>query len=412
MRVVVAPDKFEGSLRAGQAAEAIAAGLRRARPDAEVVRLPLGDGGAGTLEALLAAGFERVPVRATGPTGEPADAAIAVQGRRAFVEMAEASGLKRLPGGRRAPLEATTYGTGELIAAALDRGARELVLGIGGSATTDGGAGMAAALGARLLDRDGAELPPGGAALLRLARVDVSGLDPRLAEARVTVASDVDNPLVGERGAAAVYGPQKGASESDSEVLDSALTHFVQVLEESVGPEGAAAVYGPQKGAGPDDVLLLDSALRRYARVLADDLGLDLAGTPGAGAAGGLGAGAIAFLGAELRTGIELVLELVGFDQAVAGADLVITGEGKLDAQSLRGKAPVGVARAAAAHGVPVVAVAGVVEVADRELRAAGFEEAHALLELEPDPERAMTEAGPLLERLAERVGRAWASLP
>jgi glycerate kinase len=374
MRVVVAPDKFEGSLGAGQAAVAIETGLRRARPDAQVVRLPLGDGGAGTLEALLAAGFQRLAVPATGPTGEPVAAAIAVDGRRAFVEMAEASGLKRLPGGRRAPLAATTRGTGELVRAALDHGARDLVLGIGGSATTDGGAGMAAALGARLLDADGAELPPGGAALLRLARIDTSGLDPRLREARVTVASDVDSPLV--------------------------------------GPEGAAHVYGPQKGAGPDDVLLLDSALRRYARVLADDLGLDLAATPGAGAAGGLGAGAIAFLGAELRPGIELVLELIGFDRAVAGADLVVTGEGKLDAQSLRGKAPVGVARAAAAHGVPVVVLAGAVEVADRELRAAGFEEAHALLELEPDQERAMAEAAPLLERLAERVGRAWASLP
>jgi glycerate 2-kinase len=374
MRVVVAPDKFEGSLGAGQAAEAIAAGLRRARPDAEVVRLPLGDGGAGTLDALVEVGFERVPVPATGPTGEPVEAAIAVDGPRAFVEMAEASGLKRLPGGRRAPLEASTYGTGELLRAALDRGARELVLGIGGSATTDGGAGMATAVGARLLDPNGAELPPGGAALLRLARVDVAGLDPRLREVRVTVASDVDNPLV--------------------------------------GPEGAAHVFGPQKGAGPDDVLLLDSALRRYARVLADDLGLDLADTPGAGAAGGLGAGAIAFLGAELRPGIELVLELIGFDRAVDGADLVIAGEGKLDAQSLRGKAPVGVARAAGAHGVPVVALAGAVEVADRELRAAGFEEAHALLELEPDPARSMAEAARLLEQLAERVGRAWASLP
>jgi len=374
MRVVVAPDKFEGSLSAGQAADAIEAGLRRARPDAEVVRLPLGDGGAGTLEALVAAGFQRIPVAASGPTGEPVAGAIAVDGTRAFVEMAEASGLKRLPGGRRAPLEATTYGTWELLRAALDHGAREVVLGIGGSATTDGGAGMAAALGARLLDQAGTDLPPGGAALLRLARIDVSGLDPRLAEVRVTVASDVDNPLT--------------------------------------GPDGAAHVYGPQKGAGPDDVLLLDSALRRYARVLADDLGQDVAGIPGAGAAGGLGAGAIAFLGAELRTGIELVLELVGFDKAVDGADLVVTGEGKLDAQSLRGKAPVGVARAAAAHGVPVVAVAGAVEVAGRELRAAGFEEAHALLELEPDPRRSMAEAAQLLERLAERVGRAWASLP
>ncbi|HEU4398797.1 MAG TPA: glycerate kinase [Actinomycetota bacterium] len=387
MRVVVAPDKFEGSLTAGQAAQAIQAGLLRARPDAEVIGLPLGDGGAGTLEALVASGFERVPVLASGPTGEPVEATIAVQGlslgparrddaraRVAFVEMAEASGLKRLPGGRRAPLEATSYGTGELLRAALDRGVRKLVLGVGGSATTDGGAGMAAALGARFLDDAGAELPPGGAALLRLARVDTAGLDPRLRDVEVTVAADVDNPLV--------------------------------------GPEGAAHVFGPQKGAGPDDVLLLDSALRRYARVLAADLGIDLAATPGAGAAGGLGAGAIAFLGARIRSGIELVLELIGFDQAVATADLVVTGEGKLDAQSLRGKAPVGVARAATAHGVPVVALAGVVEIAARELRAAGFEEAHALTELEPDPARSMAEAAPLLERLAERVGRTWATLP
>jgi glycerate 2-kinase len=374
MRVVVAPDKFEGSLTAGQAAQAIRAGLLRARPDAEVAALPLGDGGAGTLEALVAAGFERVPVPVSGPTGEPVQAAIAVDRDRCFVEMAEASGLKRLPGGRRAPLEATTYGTGELLHAALDRGVRRLVLGIGGSATTDGGAGMAAALGARFLDDAGAELPPGGAALLRLAHVDTAGLDPRLRDVAVTVAADVDNPLV--------------------------------------GPEGAAHVFGPQKGAGPDDVLLLDSALRRYARVLAADFGVDLTDTTGAGAAGGLGAGAIAFLGASIRSGIELVLELLGFDRAAATADLVVTGEGKLDAQSLRGKAPVGVARAATAHGVPVVALAGVVEVADRELRAAGFEEAHALTELEPDPARCMAEAAPLLERLAELVGRAWATLP
>jgi len=374
MRIVVAPDKFEGSLSADEAARAIEAGLRRARPDAEVVRLPVGDGGAGTLAAVLAAGFERVAVRASGPTGEPVDAAIAVQGASAFVEMAEASGLRRLPGGVKAPRDATTYGTGELVRAALDRGARQLVLGIGGSATTDGGSGMASALGVRLLDGRGGDLPPGGAALLRLARIDTSGLDPRVAEVDVTVASDVDNPLV--------------------------------------GPQGAAAVYGPQKGAGPDDVLLLDSALRRYARVLAADLGVDLADTPGAGAAGGLGAGAIAFLGASLRPGIELVLELVGFAEAAAGADLVITGEGKLDAQSLRGKAPFGVARAATGQGVPVVALGGVVEVAERELRAAGFEEAHALTELEPDVERCIAEAAPLLERLAERLGRAWSSLP
>ncbi len=374
MRVVVAPDKFEGSLTADQAGRAIEAGLLRARADAQIVVLPVGDGGAGTLAAVLAAGFERVPVRATGPTGEPVDAAIALRGERAFVEMAEASGLRRLPGGRRAPLDATTYGTGELIRAAIDFGARDLVLGIGGSATTDGGAGMASALGARFLDAAGQPLPPGGAALLRLAHVDTRDLDPRIEQTRVTVAADVDSPLV--------------------------------------GPRGAAAVFGPQKGASPEDVLLLDSALRRYARVLREVLGVDLADRPGAGAAGGLGAGAIAFLGASLQSGIDLILELIGFAAAADGADLVITGEGKLDFQSLRGKAPLGVARAAAAHGVPVVALAGVVEVAERELRAAGIEEAHALTELEPDVERSIAEAAPLLERLAERVGRAWASLP
>jgi glycerate kinase len=374
MRVIVAPDKFQGSLTAEEAASAIEAGLRRARADVEVVRLPVGDGGAGTLEAVVAAGFQRVLVPATGPTGEPLEAAIAVRGDRAFVEMAEASGLSRLPGGRRAPLEATTYGTGELLRAAMDLRATEVVLGIGGSATTDGGTGMASALGGRFLDEAGQPLPPGGAALLRLARIDTAGLDPRIAKVRVTVAADVDNPLV--------------------------------------GPYGAAAVYGPQKGASPEDVLLLDSALRRYARVLASDLGVDLADVPGAGAAGGLGAGAIAFLGAELRSGIDLVLDLIGFHQEVEGADLVITGEGKIDFQSLRGKAPVGVARAAGEHGVPVVALGGLVEVAEQELRAAGIEEARALSELEPDLDRSMAEAAPLLERLSERVGRVWASLP
>src|SRR5215216_2389831 len=207
MRVVVAPARFEAGLGAGQAAAAIETGLRRARPDAEVLRVPVGDGGPGTLEALLAAGFERVPVAASGPTGEPVAAAIAVDGARAFVEMAEASGLRRLPGGRPAPLTATTYGTGELIRAALDLGVRRIVLGVGGSATTDGGTGMARALGARFLDAEGRELPPGGAALGDLAAVSVDGLDPRLRAVQVVVASDVDNPLVGERGAAAVYGP-------------------------------------------------------------------------------------------------------------------------------------------------------------------------------------------------------------
>jgi glycerate kinase len=373
MRIVVAPGKFAGTLTADQAARAIEAGLLRARPDAEVARLPVGDGGAGTLGALLAAGFERVPVAVTGPTGEPVEAAIAVRGGDAFVEVAEASGLARPPGGVRAPLAATSYGTGELVRAALDARAARLVLGSGGSAA-DGGAGMAAALGVRFLDGDGQPLPPGGATLLRLAQVDTAALDPRLRGVAVTVACDADNPLV--------------------------------------GPDGAAAVHGPRQGASADDVLLLDSALRRYARVLAAEFGVDLGATPCAGAAGGLGAAAVAFLGAALRPGVDVVLDLVGFGAAVAGADLVVTGEGKLDAESLRGKAPLGVARAATDHGVPVVALVGVLEVARRELRAAGFEEAHALTDLEPDEERCRAGAAPLLERLAERVGRAWSSLP
>jgi glycerate kinase len=376
MRVIVAPDKFKGSLTAAEAAEAIEAGLRRARPDVELVRFPVADGGDGTLAAVLSSGeAERVEAEVTGPTGEPVTAAFALApDGSAMVEMAEASGLRRLPGGVPAPRDATTYGTGELIAAALDRGAARLVLGIGGSATTDGGTGMASALGARFLDGDGNPLAPGGGALMRLAHIETGGLDPRVADLEVTVACDVDNPLVGQ--------------------------------------DGAAAVYGPQKGARPDDILLLDSALRRYARILREDLGLDLENVPGAGAAGGLGAGAIAFLGAELKPGIELVLELVGFDREIGRADLVVTGEGSLDAQSLRGKAPFGVARAAGANGVPVVALAGQLEVRERELRAAGFEEAHALTSIEPDVERCQEHAAELLERLAEKVGRAWSSLP
>jgi len=369
VRVVVAPDKFKGSLTAVQAAEAVAAGLRRAVPGVDVVLLPVADGGDGTLEAAYAAGYSRVPARVTGPTGEPVDASVAVRGTDAVVEMADASGLSRLPGGVPAPLTASTYGTGELLQVALDSGARHVVLGIGGSATTDGGAGMAQAVGVRLLDAAGEPLPPGGAALLHLDRIDVSGLDARWGDgaARVTVASDVDNPLV--------------------------------------GPRGAAAVYGPQKGASPADVELLDRALRRWAEVLRRDLGVDVAERPGAGAAGGLGAGAMAVLGARLTSGIALLLDVLGFADAVVGADLVITGEGALDEQSLAGKAPVGVATAAGAAGVPVVALAGQVLVGGDDLRAAGIREARALLDLEPDAAVAQRDAARLLQDLAARLG-------
>ncbi len=366
-RVFVAPDKFKGSLTATEVAAAVARGFTAGRSDVEVSCLPVADGGDGTLAAALAAGFEAVPVTATGPTGEPVETAFARRGDVAVVEMADVSGLARLPGGRPAARTATSRGTGEVVAAALAAGARRVVLGIGGSATTDGGAGLLQALGAELLDADGGPIGPGGAGLERLARVDVSGVAAALGGAEVVVACDVDNPLT--------------------------------------GPTGAAAVYGPQKGADPHDVVYLDRCLTRLADAVADATGRDLRDEPGAGAAGGVGFAALAVLGAQLRPGIDLLLDLLGFERLVAGADLVVVGEGSLDEQSLRGKAPVGVARRARAAGVPsVVAVCGRRDLDDAALREAGIDAAAALTDIEPDPDRCMAEAGPLLERLAQRI--------
>ncbi|MFC5147005.1 glycerate kinase [Streptomyces aureoversilis] len=367
VRVLIAADKFKGSLTAAEVARHVAAGLRRGADAAgrrlAVSELPVADGGDGTVDAALAAGFERREVRVTGPAGDTVTAAFALRGATAVVEMAEASGLRRLPGGVPAPLTATTYGTGELLRAALDAGARTVILGIGGSAGTDGGAGMLSALGARLLDASGTPVGPGGAALAGLATADLSGLDPRLRTTALVLASDVRNPLT--------------------------------------GPAGAAAVYGPQKGAGADDVAVLDAALAHYAAVLD---GGALAGAPGAGAAGGLGYGALAGLGARFRLGIEVMLDVLGFAGALEDADLVITGEGSLDAQTLHGKAPAGVAAAARERGVPVVAVCGRLALESSALQGAGIGRAYALTDLEPDPQRCMALAGPLLERLAERI--------
>ena len=369
-KIVVAPDKFKGSLTAVQAAQAIADGLRRSRADIDVVQLPVADGGDGTVAAALAAGYEPKTATVQGPTGEPVEATFAVRGEQAVLELAEASGISRLPHGTLAPLTASTYGTGQLLLAALDAGCRSLILGVGGSASTDGGAGMVQALGARFLSAAGEEVGRGGAALLDLDRVDPTLLDPRLASTTVILACDVDNPLVGAQGAATVYGPQKGATSDDVELLDKALSH--------------------------------------YAEVVHRDMGLHLSHRAGAGAAGGTGAGAIAFLGAVSSSGIELMLEVVGFARAVEGADLVITGEGSLDAQSLSGKTPVGVARAAASAGVPVIALVGRLEVGPDELRAVGITSARALLELEPDDILAQRDAAVLLARLAEEVGASW----
>ncbi len=359
--VLLAPDKFKGSLTAAQVARRLMAGLGAAAPSVAARPMPVADGGDGTVAAALAAGFRRASVTATGPTGRPVAASVAVRGEVAVVELAEAAGLRRLPDGRPAPLTATSRGVGEMLAAAVRLGARRVVLGLGGSACTDGGAGMVRALGVKLLDARGQELSEGGAALRDLARLEREVLGPL---PPVIVASDVDNPLL--------------------------------------GPSGAAAVYGPQKGASPAEVALLAEGLRRWAEVVGYPDG------PGAGAAGGVGYAAQAFLGATTRSGVDLVLELLGFADAVRQADLVVTGEGALDEQTLRGKAPAGVAAAARAAGVPVVAVAGRCELSPRQIADLGLAAVYPLTDIEPDPARCLANAGPLLRQTAVRIAHDW----
>jgi glycerate kinase len=371
--IVVAPDKFKGSLTAAEAAAALARGLRRRLPGVRVVEHPIADGGEGSLEMVLPHGFRPVHCEVRGPTGEPVVATFALQGDDALVEMAAAAGLARLPGGvpdDRTARTASTYGVGELIRSALDRGARRIVLAVGGSATTDGGAGMVAALGAGLRTSSASPPPAGGAGLLAVERLDLDELDGRLADTTVVVACDVDNPLT--------------------------------------GPSGAAAVYGPQKGATGPTVELLDRALGHWADVVAAATGRDLRDLPGAGAAGGLAFGAAALLGAEVRSGVETLLDLSGFAHTVAGADLVIVGEGSLDDQSLRGKGPIGVAAAAARAGASVVAVAGRSTLAPERLRPLGVDAVHTLSQLEPDAASSMRHAAELLETTAERIAAAW----
>ncbi len=329
MRVLIAPDKFRGTLSARQAAEAVATGWRRVRPDDVLDLAPMADGGEGTMAALVdALGGVVVRVTVHGPREDPVRAAFGVAeaagGRVAIVEMASASGLGLLPAERRDPCRTTSRGTGELILAALDHAPSRVIVGLGGSATNDGGAGMAQALGAHLLDGGGRDISGGGAALLELDRIDVRDLDPRLGAVRCVVASDVDNPLT--------------------------------------GPAGASAVYGPQKGASADDVVLLDRALAHLAAIAERDLGVGLRDEPGAGAAGGMGFGLMAFLGARVRPGVEVVAEALGLAGRMAEADLVITGEGQLDAQSLRGKVPAGVLRLATELSVPALVACGDVE--------------------------------------------------
>ena len=368
MKIVIAPDKFKGSLLAAEVADAIAAGLRAEWPEAELVNVPVADGGEGTVDAAVAAGLERVPVTVDGPTGEPVHASYARRGEVAVIELADACGLLRLPGGRPAPLTASSFGCGQVLAAALAAGARQIILGVGGSASTDGGAGLLQALGARVLDARGVPLARGGAALRDVAALDLSGLHPAPRVSSVILATDVINPLT--------------------------------------GPDGAAEVYGPQKGASPEQITELASGLRRWAAVVAAATGTDRSQAPGAGAAGGVGFAALAVLGAQARPGIGLVLDLVDFDAALDGAALVIIGEGSLDTQTLAGKAPVGVARAAARRGIPVVAVAGRSTLTKDQLATTGISRVYTLSDLEPDPARSSAQASVLLRRVGQALGR------
>ena len=375
MRIVVAPQAFKESLSAREAAGAIARGVRRAFPSAEIVLLPVADGGDDTLETLVeTTGGEYQEAQVTGPVGEQVRARWGVlgDGVTAVVEAAQACGMARIPPHyARDPSRTTTRGVGELVRHALDRGHRSIIVGVGGSATNDGGAGMAQALGVRLLDRRGREVGPGGAALAELESIDPSGRDPRIAEATVTVAVDVSNPLC--------------------------------------GPQGAAATYGPQKGATPEMVELLDGALARMADVVLRDLGLEVRDLSGAGAAGGMGAGLVAFLGAELRPGADLVCEAVELERHVEGADLVIVGEGRLDWQTAFNKAPFAVARRARLRGVPVLALVGSLGPGHEKLAEHGLDRVRAISPPGMPREEALAAAALLLEAAAAEEIRAWA---
>ncbi|WP_165064685.1 glycerate kinase family protein [Paludisphaera rhizosphaerae] len=373
MRFLIAPDKFKGSLTASQAVEAIARGVRSADPSAEIVSVPMADGGEGVVEALVTAtqGEFRV-TRVTGPLGEPVQARYGLlgDGHTAVVEMAQAAGLVLVPKERRDPGKTTTRGVGELIREAVKTGARRIIVGIGGSATNDGGAGMAQALGYRLLDAQGREIGPGSGALADLDRIEPGDGAKALEGIEVAVACDVTNPLC--------------------------------------GPKGASAVYGPQKGATPEMVARLDANLARLAEVVARDLGPRIADLPGSGAAGGLGGGLVAFAGGKLGPGIDLVVEAVGLNEAMQQTDLCLTGEGSLDAQSAFGKTAVGVARVARRHGVPCFALVGSIGEGAAECLDAGLTAYFPILPGPMDLDDAMARASELLGAAAEQVARGF----
>lgn len=373
MKIIIAPDSFKDSLSAEGVAQAIADGLAQVWPDAQLVQCPMADGGEGTVDSVLAAchgEWRRHTVR--GPLGAAVQARWGwlADSHTAIIEMAEASGLQLLPPEQRDACVTTTYGTGELIRAALDAGAQRIILAIGGSATNDGGAGAMQALGVQLFDAQAQRLPPGGLALSRLAHISLEQLDPRLAQVRFEIAADVNNPLC--------------------------------------GPHGASAIFGPQKGANPEQVQQLDAALGHFADHCARVLPNDVRDEPGSGAAGGLGFAAKTFLGAQFRAGVDVVAELVGLDEAVRGADLVITGEGRFDAQTLRGKTPFGVARIARQHNVPVIVIAGTLGEGYEQMYAHGVDAAFALPSGPMSLEQACSEAPRLLRERASDIARVW----
>jgi glycerate kinase len=362
MKIIIAPQGFKGSLKAYEAAEAMAKGVKAARPDAEVVLLPVSDGGEGTLRAMVTAtGGKLISAKVSGPLGDIVEASWGMLGDKttAVIEMAAASGLNLVPKDRIDPMAASTYGTGELIRAALEAGCRKLIIGLGDSATTDGGTGMASALGVKLLDKDGKPIPRGGVGLLSLKHIDISGRYEAVASSTITAACDVTNPLY--------------------------------------GPEGAAYVYGPQKGATPEMIKQLDAGLRNLASIIARDMGMKIGKMPGAGAAGGLGAGLVAFLGASLKPGIDIILDGIRFEEHLVNADLVLTGEGRIDHQTPRGKTVAGIARRTKKTGKPVIAFAGELGEGYRDIYSSGITKAVGIVPEGVTKEESMKNAARLL---------------
>ena len=371
MRILIAPDSYKNALSALEVAKSLKSGLQKVFQDAEFEILPMADGGEGTVEALIDATHgQMIKTPVCDPLMRPIESSFGITGDgvTAVIEMASASGIQLITSGERNPWITTTYGTGELILAALDRGCRDIILGIGGSATNDCGMGMAAALGVKFLDHAGNSVGPGGGMLAEVTRIDISGLDERIKETKIMVACDVTNPLT--------------------------------------GPDGAAHVYGPQKGADPEMVNKLDSNLKKFSDLIMEQLGKDVEQIPGAGAAGGLGAGLIAFLDGELVEGVPAIAAKTGLDEAVAKADIVITGEGGIDFQTQFGKTPYGVAQVAKKHGKPVIAVAGTIGEGAEELYSQGIDVVVSILDKPMSLEEAIQETPTLLEATGERIGR------